>query len=139
MTMTVAEALSALLGEGPLLSGDPCAYLADETETRNLVGSCDAVVIPRTVEQVAAVVRSAYANDIALVPRGGVTGYAGGAVPVDGGIVVTLERLDRVRQLDPLLWRVHVDPGAAGQSHLGGNIATNAGGPHTFKYSTTGA
>ena len=40
------------------------------------------------------------------MPRGGGTGYAGGAVPLDGGVVLSLERLDRVRSLDPLLWRM---------------------------------
>jgi len=95
------------------------------------------------------------------VPRGGGTGYAAGAVPVDGGVVLSLERLDQVRSFDPLLWRIEVeaglrtgelrriareggllfppDPGAAEQSQIGGNISTNAGGPHAFKYGVTGA
>ncbi len=77
------------------------------------------------------------------------------------GIVLGLERLNRVRSLDPLQWRMEVeagvttatvhrlarenglwfppDPGAAEQSQIGGNIATNAGGPHCFKYGVTGA
>ena len=81
------------------------------------------------------------------------------AVP-DGGVVLALERLNRVRAFDPLLWRMHVeagvttgdvrrlareqglmfppDPGGAEQSQIGGNIATNAGGPHAFKYGVTG-
>src|SRR5256712_10690299 len=96
-----------------------------------------------------------------MVPRGGGTGSAGGAVPLDGGVVLSLERLDRVRSFDPLLWRIEVeaglrtgelrriaresgllfppDPGAAEQSQIGGNISTNAGGPHAFKYGVTGA
>jgi glycolate oxidase subunit GlcD len=81
-------------------------------------------------------------------------------VPVEGGVVVSLERLRRVRSFDPLLWRIEVeaglrtadvarlarenglfyppDPGASESSQIGGNIATNAGGPHTFKYGVTG-
>ena len=100
-----------------------------------------------------------YAHDVSIVPRGGGTGYAGGAVP-DGGVVLGFERLNRVRSFDPLLWRMHVeagvttgdvrrlarehglmfppDPGGAEQSQIGGNIATNAGGPHAFKYGVTG-
>ena len=95
------------------------------------------------------------------MPRGGGTGYAGGSVALEGGVVLSLERLDRVRSFDPLLWRIEVeagmrtaelrriareggllfapDPGAAEQSQIGGNIATNAGGPHAFKYGVTGA
>jgi glycolate oxidase subunit GlcD len=94
------------------------------------------------------------------VPRGGGSGFSGGCVPVGGGVVVALDRMTRVRQFDPLLWRMHVeaglrtsevrrlarengllfppDPGAAEQSQIGGNIATNAGGPHAFKYGVTG-
>src|SRR5206468_5426493 len=91
----------------------------------------------------------------------GGTGYAAGAVPLNGGVVLALERLARVRSFDPLLWRMEVeagvttanvrrtaresgllfppDPGAAEQSQIGGNVATNAGGPHAFKYGVTGA
>src|SRR5436305_12078584 len=90
----------------------------------------------------------------------GGTGFAGGAVPLDGGLVLGLERLTGIRSIDPLLWRICVeagfrtadlrrtaresglvfppDPGASEQSQIGGNIATNAGGPHAFKYGVTG-
>src|SRR5438874_8951428 len=137
------------------------AYLTDQTEARGLSGHADAVALPRTAEEVAEVVAWCYAHDVAIVPRGGGTGYAAGAVPLDGGVVLALERLDRVRSFDPLLWRIHVeaglrtgelrrlgreggllfppDPGAAEQSQIGGNIATNAGGPHAYKYGVTGA
>jgi glycolate oxidase subunit GlcD len=98
---------------------------------------------------------------VAIVPRGGGTGFAAGAVPLDGGVVLSLERMAKVRAFDPPLWRICVeaglstaevrrlarengllfppDPGAAEQSQIGGNIATNAGGPHAFKYGVTGA
>ena len=137
------------------------AYLHDETEARGLRGRADAVALPRTAEEVSEVVAWCYAHGVPVVPRGGGTGYAGGAVPLDGGVVLSLERLDRVRSFEPLLWRMHVeaglrtsevrrlareggllfppDPGAAEQSQIGGNIATNAGGPHAYKYGVTGA
>ena len=82
-------------------------------------------------------------------------------MPRGSGVVLGLERLNRVRALDPLQWRIHVeagvttatvqrlarenglyyppDPGAAESSQIGGNVATNAGGPHCFKYGATGA
>ncbi len=134
-------------------------YLAD-LMGRGVQGTADAVVLPATTEEVAAVVRWCYEHDVPLTARGGGTGLAGGAIPVEGGVVVGFERLNRVRQFDPLLWRMHVeagvttgdvqrlaresglrfppDPGAAEISQIGGNIACNAGGPHAFKYGVTG-
>src|SRR3954465_12939177 len=137
------------------------AYLTDETEARGLTGHADAAALPRTAEETAEVGAWCYAHGVPIVPRGGGTGYAGGAVPLDGGVVISLERLDRVRSFDPLLWRIEVDagvptaelrriareggllfppdPGAAEQSQIGGHVATKAGGPHAFKYGVTGA
>ena len=136
-------------------------YLTDQTEARGLTGRADAVALPRSAEEVAEVVAWCYERGVAVVPRGGGTGYAAGAVPLNGGVVLSLERLARVRSFDPLLWRMEVeagvttanvrrvareggllfapDPGAAEQSQIGGNIATNAGGPHAYKYGVTGA
>jgi FAD/FMN-containing dehydrogenase len=127
---------------------------------RGVVGSADAIVLPSSAEEVAAVMRWCYEHEVPLTARGGGTGLAGGAIPVAGGVVVGFERLNRVRQFDPLLWRMHVeagvttgdvhrlarenglrfppDPGAAEVSQIGGNIACNAGGPHAFKYGVTG-
>jgi glycolate dehydrogenase FAD-linked subunit len=156
---SVAKDLEAAVGADVVLP--TAAYLADETEARGLRGRADAVALPRTAEEVAEVVAWCYEHDVAVVPRGGGTGYAAGAVPLDGGVVLSLERLDRVRSFDPLLWRIEVeagvrtaelrrvareggllfppDPGGAEQSQIGGNIATNAGGPHAYKYGVTGA
>jgi glycolate oxidase subunit GlcD len=134
-------------------------YLAD-LMGRGVRGTADAVVFPSTTEEVAAVMRFCYEHDVPLTARGGGTGLAGGAIPIEGGIVVAFDRLNRVRAFDPLLWRMHVeagvttgdvqrlaresglrfppDPGAAELSQIGGNIACNAGGPHAFKYGVTG-
>ncbi len=136
------------------------AELADATELAGLRGRAEALVAPGSAEEVAAVVAWCYAHDVALTPRGGGTGLAGGAVP-DGGVVLALGRLNRVRALDPGLWRMEaeagvttasvarrareaglrfpVDPGAAERSLLGGNLATNAGGPHTFRHGSARA
>jgi glycolate oxidase subunit GlcD len=159
-TAAAAE-LARLLGPGAVLRRGIGPYLHDETEGRGVHGRADAVVLPASTEEVAAVVGWCYEHDVAIVPRGGGTGFAGGAVPLDGGVVLGLERVRAVRSFDPELWRMCVDagvetatvrrlarengllfppdPGAAEQSHIGGNIATNAGGPHAFKYGTTGA
>jgi glycolate oxidase subunit GlcD len=159
-TATVAGELRARFGDA-VLDDVPARYLADQTEGRGLRGRADAVALPRDADEVAALVAWCYERGVVIVPRGGGTGYAGGAVPLDGGLVLGLERLARVRAFEPLLWRIEVeagvptaelrrvaresglyfppDPGAAEQSQIGGNIATNAGGPHAFKYGVTGA
>jgi glycolate oxidase subunit GlcD len=150
--------LASVVSPGALV--EPQARFLADLMGRGVVGTADAVVLPSTVDEVAAVVRWCYENDVPLTARGGGTGLAGGAVPVEGGIVLGFERLRRVRQFDPLLWRMHVDagvttgdvhrlarenglrfppdPGAAELSQIGGNIACNAGGPHAFKYGVTG-
>jgi glycolate oxidase subunit GlcD len=156
----VARELGAVLGGEVVLAGETPGYSSDETEGRNLTGRADAVVLPRTVDDVVAAVRWCCEHDVPVVPRGGGTGFAGGAVPVNGGVVIALDRMTRVLSFDPALWRMRVeaglrtahvrrlarengllfppDPGAAEQSQIGGNVATNAGGPHAFKYGVTG-
>ncbi|MBV9604796.1 MAG: FAD-binding protein [Solirubrobacterales bacterium] len=153
--------LKAILGPDAVLPGTTRAYLSDATESRNLTGKADAIALPTTAEQAAQTVAWCYEHDVPITPRGGGTGFTGGAVPTDGGVVLGLERLNQLRHLDPGLWRAAAeagmitsdlrrrarenglfyppDPGSAEQSHLGGNIATNAGGPHAFKYGVTGA
>jgi glycolate oxidase subunit GlcD len=157
----VTAALRELVGPEGVLEGPAVRpYLHDATEAQGLVGSADAVVRPADADQLAAVMAWCYERGVPMTPRGGGTGYAAGAVP-HGGVVLSLERLRDVRAFEPLLWRAEVeagvttadvrrrarengllfppDPGAAEQSQIGGNVATNAGGPHAFKYGVTGA
>lgn len=156
--MGIAGSLADLVGGARQVRvGDDIGpYDYDATLSMGLRGCADAVVLPRNREEVAAVVAWCYDHGVPIVPRGGGTGLAGGATPVHGGVVVSLERMRRIRSFEPLMWRMHVeagvttetvhrlaranglyfpvDPGAGAQSHIGGNIATNAGGPHSFKY-----
>ncbi|HUB76298.1 MAG TPA: FAD-linked oxidase C-terminal domain-containing protein [Solirubrobacteraceae bacterium] len=163
----MASAESALLADLRSLLRDDQAqppsapYLHDATEWRGIVGRADAVVLPESTEDVRRVLAWCERHAVEVTPRGGGTGLAGGAVPIDGGVVLALERMREVRAFDPQLWRINVeaglrtaelhrlarengllfapDPGASEQSQIGGNIATNAGGPHAYKYGTTRA
>src|SRR5882672_3068624 len=157
----LAADLGRIVGPEHVLGPGASAYRADSTETMGLTGRPDAVALPGTAEEVAAGVAWCYERGVAIVPRGGGTCFSGGSTPLEGGVVLSLERLSRVRSFDPLLWRMEVeagvttrtvqrlarenglyfapDPGAAEQSQIGGNIATNAGGPHCFKYGVTRA
>jgi glycolate oxidase subunit GlcD len=157
--MSVTDALRQVV-PGRIVEDGLLAYSRDATESRGIDARPDAVVQPEDVDEVVALVRWSDESRVPLVPRGGGTGFAGGAVPINGGVVVDLSRMNRVLQFDPELWRIHVqaglttanlrrlarenglmfppDPGAAEDSQIGGNIATNAGGPHAYKYGVTG-
>ncbi len=161
-TAVMRSELSGLIGAEHVLEAPPASpYNHDCSRRRGVEGRADAVALPGSAAEVAAVVRWCYEHDVPLVPRGGGTGLAGGAVATDGGVVCSLERLRRVRELEPALWRMlpeagvstrdvqrlarenglffGPDPGASEQSQIGGNVATNAGGPHALKYGVTGA
>lgn len=129
-------------------------------DASGLTGRAGALVAPAGAGEVAAVVAWCYERDVPMIPVGGRSGYSGGIVPRGDEVAIALDRLDAIRAFDPLLWRMHAeagvttatvarrarengllfppDPGAAEQSQLGGNLATNAGGPHAFKYGVTG-
>lgn len=153
--------LTRVVGDAGIRTGAHVRpFLHDATEARGLEGNAQLAALPSDTAGVAAVMRYCYDHGVPLVPRGGGTGYAGGAVPAEG-VVLSLERLRRLRSFEPLQWRGEVeagvttletkrlareggllyppDPGAGEQSHIGGNVATNAGGPHSFKYGVTGA
>lgn len=161
MSDALGDDLRRLLGDAavecPVVDRE---WLHDGTESAAVVGAAAAVVRPANAEQVAAVVGYARAQGLPIVPRGGGTGYAAGAVPFAGSLVLSLDRLRQVRSRQPENWSLGVeagvttaevrrlaredglcfppDPGAAEQSQIGGNVATNAGGPHCFKYGVTG-
>jgi glycolate oxidase subunit GlcD len=160
MTDALERELRAIVGDAGVGDRRDTRFRRDATESQGLEGRPDAVVLPADAEQARAVVAWCYGHDTPVVPRGGGSGFSGGCVPTSGGVVVALDRMTGVRSFDPLLWRMQVeaglrtsdlrrlarengllfppDPGAAEQSQIGGNVATNAGGPHAFKYGVTG-
>ena len=119
----------------------------------------DLVVFPGSAAQIAAVAGLCDARRIPLTPRGAGTGYTGGAVPSHGGVVLALDRLDRIKEVDQAnllavvepnvvtgvlqaaVERVGLfyppDPASLARSAIGGNVAECAGGPRAFKYGTT--
>ena len=123
-----------------------------------LEGSCQMVVRPATTEQVAQVVRICHDARIPITPQGGNTGMVGGAVPF-GGIILTTDRLNNIRELDADNATLIVEAGclladvqaaaanagflfpltlaSEGSCSIGGNIATNAGGNNTVRYGNT--
>ena len=152
--------LGALLGAAAVASPS-AAYLADATEWRGLRGSAEAVVFPESTDQVARVLAWCSRHDVAVTPRGGGSGLAGGAVPTEGGVVLALERMTGVRSFEPELWRIELEAGVRTRNSTASRAKTvcssrqiparpsnrrsaatsptNAGGPHAFKYGVTRA
>jgi glycolate oxidase subunit GlcD len=119
----------------------------------------EAVVFPGSTAEVSAVIQVCADHDVPAVPRGAGTGYAGGAVPTGGGVVISLTRMNSALGVEPEAMRMHVeagmvtaavhrralqsglyyppDPGSATTCTIGGNVACNAAGPHTLRYGTT--
>ena len=119
----------------------------------------DAVALPRTTRSVSAVLEFAQKHGIPVTPRGAGHGYVGGCVPVEGGIALSLARMNRIKEINErdfvavaqagvVTQRLQEavekqglyyppDPASRADSTIGGNIATNAGGPRCLKYGVT--
>jgi len=119
----------------------------------------DAVALPRSARSVSAILRFAGRHGIPVTPRGAGHGYVGGCVPLRGGIALSLERMNRIREISAADFVAVAqagvvtqtlqdavekqglfyppDPASREESFIGGNIATNAGGPRCLKYGVT--
>jgi len=132
------------------------AYAADALGQGHLP---DVVVTPSNANEVSAIARLCNEHHVPLVVRGAGTGYTGGAVPTCGGVVLSMERMNRILEIDELNLLAVVepnvvtgdlqravegvglfyppDPASLATSSIGGNVAECAGGPRAFKYGTT--
>src|SRR5580765_4526537 len=151
--------MEALLGPGSVLS-DPDELLVYESDGLTLFRAlADFVVFPTTAEHVSALVKVAGREGLPFVARGAGTGLSGGCLPAEGGLVISLMRMNRVLEVDydnqvavvePGLVNLHLswavgpqgfyyapDPSSQQACTIGGNIANNSGGPHTLKYGVT--
>jgi glycolate oxidase len=163
VTSAIVAELRGIVGERNLLFADPermAAYGHDEVAGEEHAHLPEAVVKPDSAAQVSAVLRLANRERVPVTPRGAGTGLSGGAVPVRGGIVLSLERMNRILEIDRENLTVTVEPGVvtneineAVREHslfyagypmsqescfIGGNVAENAGGGRAIKYGVTG-
>src|SRR3989475_2472340 len=139
---------------------DPDELLVYESDGLTLFRAlADFVVFPTSAEHVSALVKLANREGIPFVARGAGTGLSGGCLPTEGGLVISLMRMNRVLEVDydnqmavvePGLVNLHLswavgpqgfyyapDPSSQQACTIGGNIANNSGGPHTLKYGVT--
>jgi glycolate oxidase len=150
--------LARVLGPDGVLA-EPLARALYRRDASMLEGDCALVAFPASRDQVEACLEVAAAYDLPVVPRGSGTGLAGGATPVGNALVVVTTKMDRVieiraedrlawvepgvlnldlnRRLAPLGLSFAPDPSSQQTSSIGGNVATNAGGPHCLAYGIT--
>ena len=132
-------------------------YGHDETEDHSFLP--DIVLKPGTTEEVSAIMRLCNAHHIPVTPRGGGTGLSGGALPVRKGVVISMERFNKILSIDELNLQAVVEPGvitevfqmavkerglfyppdpaSRGSCFIGGNVSENSGGPKAVKYGVT--
>src|SRR5437867_3857462 len=159
VTPAIVQELLRILGAEGLVT-TPEGRMVYEADMHTFYkGAPDAVALPRTTAQVQAVVKLCRRESLAVVPRGSGTGLIGGAMAPKGGVMVSVNRMDGVLEVDLPnrcavvqpglinLWLTNAisnrryffapDPSSQMVSSIGGNVATNAGGPHCLKYGVT--
>lgn len=156
VTPQILQQLKDIVGAAHLHSSHDqrSAYGKDKTE--DLIFLPEVVILPKNTAEISQIMQICYQENIPVTPRGAGTGLAGGALPVCGGIVLSVERLNKILELDERNLQVTTEPGvitevlqnevaakglyyppdpaSRGSSFIGGNVATNAGGPRAVKY-----
>jgi glycolate oxidase len=158
----ILQELTAVTGQAHVLTAEAelLPYSHDETRGDKYRSMPEAVIRPADAAEVSRIMRLAQKHRLPVTPRGAGTGLSGGAVPLYGGIVLSLERMDRILEIDRDNLVAVVEPGvitnrinqllsadglfypgypmSKESCSVGGNVATNAGGGHAVKYGVTG-
>jgi glycolate oxidase len=162
VTPKVVEELNRIVGERYVVFGDPEKlepYSHDEVAEKEYAHMPEAVVRPVSAEEIAAVMKLANREKIPVTPRGAGSGLSGGAVPIHGGIVLLMDRMNRILEIDRENMMIIVEPGVVTNEinqvlkesglfyagypmsletwFVGGNVAENAGGGTAVKYGVT--
>jgi glycolate oxidase len=159
LSAALVDELRAIVGKDALVLSDEGRLVYECDMHTFYKGAPDAVVLPATTAQVQAIVRACRRSQTPIVPRGSGTGLIGGAMAARGGVMVALNRMDAILDVDLAnrcatvqpglinLWLTNAvrdrgwffapDPSSQMVSSIGGNVSTNAGGPHCLKYGIT--
>ncbi|HKX27110.1 MAG TPA: FAD-linked oxidase C-terminal domain-containing protein [Blastocatellia bacterium] len=154
----IIDRLKAVVGADYVTTA-PEIIFENSQDALKQVFPAEAVVFPRTAEEIAAILRLANEKRFFVTARGGGVGYTGGAVPIRGGIVLATKRMNRILEInkadlvvvtEPAVTNYELqqtveaqglfyppDPSSWRESFIGGNIAHNAGGPRCVKYGNT--
>jgi glycolate oxidase len=158
ITPEIIRQLESIVGAEHVTTA-PDLVVANSQDALKQVFPAEAVVFPRTAEEIAAIMKLANERRFYVTARGGGVGYTGGAVPVRGGIVLATKRMNRIIEInqadlvaivEPAVTNYELqkaveaqglfyppDPSSWRESFIGGNIALNAGGPRCVKYGNT--
>lgn len=159
VTSITRQALEDCLGPEWVNGDSDTLERYGQDETEDLLFAPELVVRPQSVEQVAAIARICHEQRIPLTTRGAGTGLSGGALPVRGGVLMSMEKFNRILDIDERNLQATVEPGVInyifqeevrqrglfyppdpaswGSCSLGGNVAHSSGGPKAVKYGTT--
>jgi glycolate oxidase len=159
VTSIIYKELEEIVGKEYLSSDKEQLEKYGQDETEDYVFMAEVVVKPQTVDQVSRVAKLCDKNKIALTTRGAGTGLSGGALPIMGGVLLSMEKFNRILEIDERNLQATVEPGVInyifqdevkklglfyppdpaswGSCSLGGNIAHSSGGPKAVKYGTT--
>lgn len=159
ISTSLLEELRRLVDADDFLNSDEQLERYGQDETEDFIYKPELVLRPRTVSQLSAIMKLANTNSVPVTVRGAGTGLSGGALPVKGGIVLSMERFNQILHIDERNLQATVEPGVInyvfqeevkqrglfyppdpaswGSCSLGGNVAHSSGGPRAVKYGTT--
>ena len=159
VTPEILTRLKEITGDENVFIDEETLKLCSRDETEDFSFAPEAVVKPQNSKQVSDILKLANENIIPVTPRGGGTGLSGGALPVHGGIVLSMEKFNKIIEIDEKNFQAIVEPGvitqvfqeevekrglfyppdpaSRGSSFLGGNLAECSGGPRAVKYGVT--
>jgi glycolate oxidase len=155
----VINKLASIVGQENILMDDDALSTYGRDKTEDLVFLPDVVVRPKNTQEVSEILKVCNEFRIPVTPRGAGTGLAGGSLPVQKGVILSMERFNKILNIDELNLQATVEPGvitevfqntvkekglfyppdpsSRGSCFLGGNLANNSGGPKAVKYGVT--
>jgi glycolate oxidase len=159
ITPAILESFKKILGEAYVLTDADSILNYGHDQTEDLNFPPEVILKPRTSEEIAQVMLACNRERIPVTPRGAGTGLSGAALPVHGGVILSMERFNKILEIDERNLQATVEPGvinevfqmavkekglfyppdpaSKGSCFLGGNIALSSGGPKAVKYGTT--
>ncbi len=159
ITPEILDKLKKISGSENVFTDEETITICSKDETEDLTFAPEVVVKPFSTKQISDIIKLANESLIPVTPRGGGTGLSGGALPVFGGIVISMEKFNKIIEIDEKNYQAVVEPGvitqvfqeeveklglfyppdpaSRGSSFLGGNLAECSGGPRAVKYGVT--